>query len=65
VQEFENAMLKMWGISRHSKGRRKYVRMVNEWFEAIDTDSTNAIDFQEFKHWYTTSISEAHALGVR
>lgn len=62
TQEFEKTMLQMWGVTATSKGRKKYVKMVNQWFDEIDTDGSNEIEFEEFKLWYLATISEANAV---
>lgn len=64
VQEFQTAMLDMWGVTPQTKGYRRYVRMLADWFAAIDRDGSGEIDFGEFQAWYRASITDARAAGV-
>lgn len=64
VQEFETGMLSLWGVTLHTKGRRRYVRMVGEWFSQIDADGSGEIVFEEFREWYMRSMADAGEAGV-
>eukprot|EP00892_Ulva_mutabilis_P009008 jgi/Ulvmu1/647/UM010_0017.1 len=64
INEFETGMLSLWGVTLHTKGRRRYVRMVQEWFAQIDSDGSGAIDFDEFHDWYRQSMADARDAGV-
>jgi hypothetical protein len=62
MQEFQQAMLNMFGIGPRSESFRKYCRMVTAWFNQIDFDSSGEIDFAEFEEWYRRTICEAREL---
>jgi Ca2+-binding EF-hand superfamily protein len=62
MQEFQKAMLNMFGIGPKSKGFKKYCRMVSSWFSQIDTDGSGEIDFSEFEAWYRRTVCEARTL---
>jgi hypothetical protein len=55
VQEFQQAMLDLWGMTPDTKGYRRYQRMVNDWFEQVDVDGSDEIEFGEFQDWYMLS----------
>ena len=64
MQEFETGMLKLWGITPQTKGRRRYVRMLRDWFSTIDVDGSGEVDFEEFQAWYMKSVADAQDAGV-
>jgi hypothetical protein len=64
LQEFEMGMLALWGITPYTKGRRRWIRMLREWFDQIDTDGGGEVDFEEFQAWYMKSVADAQVVGV-
>lgn len=64
LQEFETGMLTLWGVTPQTKGRRRYVRMIDEWFSQIDADGSGEITFEEFRKWYVRAMSDAQEVGV-
>jgi len=37
---------------------RKLQRMIAAWFDEIDEDDSGQISFEEFRKWYTDSVTE-------
>jgi Ca2+-binding EF-hand superfamily protein len=64
MQEFETGMMKLWGITPQTKGRKRYLNMLRSWFSTIDVDGSGEIGFDEFQAWYTKSVADAHEAGV-
>lgn len=62
MQEFTQAMLRLWGLTPRSPGFRKTCRMVSSWFDDIDVDGSGEIDFGELEGWYRRTVGEARKL---